>query len=225
MDNKNKGLVLIVEDDVKLLDANRLLLEAEGYEVTAAKSLSEAGERLAAQKPDIAVLDIMLPDGSGLDFLTELRRQSAVPVLLLTALGTDRDVVKGLEAGGDDYLVKPFSRGVFLARIATLLRRARSADVAEFGSLTFDMKSLTAYRSGVDMLLTKNDFALLLYLVRNENSYMKAEHLYKEVWGKDMNQDSQAIRSAASRLRAKLEGSGHTIVNERKKGYSFRIDE
>lgn len=222
---KNKGIILIVEDDVKLLNANSLLLEAEGYEILAAERLSEAREQLAAQKPDMIVLDIMLPDGSGLDFLAELRRTSFIPVLLLTALDTDEDIVKGLEAGGDDYLIKPFSRSVFLARIQTILRRARVAEVAQYGPLTFDMKSLTAYLGGEDMLLTKNDFALLLFLVKNKNSYWKAEDLYKEVWGRAMNENSQAIRSAASRLRAKLTDTDFTIINERKKGYCFQLDE
>lgn len=219
----SKSTVLIVEDDRGLLEANRLLLEAEGFEVLVAQRLVKAREWLSVQKPDMIVLDIMLPDGNGIDFLAELRRTSAVPVLILTALDGEGDVVNGLEAGGDDYLTKPFSRSVFLARVHTMLRRARAAEVVKYGPLTFHMQSLSVYLNGADMMLTQRDFALLRFLVQHESRFLSAEYLYEQVWQLPMNQDTQAVRSAASRLRTKLAGSGYTIVSERGKGYCFQV--
>ncbi|MCL2339652.1 MAG: response regulator transcription factor [Actinomycetia bacterium] len=218
----DKGLILMVEDDKELLNANKLLLENEGYSVITAERLSAAWEQLAAHKPDVILLDIMLPDGSGLNFLVELRKTSMIPVLMLTALDSDADVVQGLEVGGDDYLVKPFARSVLLARVGALMRRARATEVMEYGTLKLNMKALAANLNGVDLMLTQKDFSLLRYFTQNENRFITSEQLYEQVWNQPLNENTQAIRSATSRLRSKLAGSGYTIVSVRGKGYCFQ---
>ena len=112
----NQGYLLLVEDNINVQSNNQKILERRGYALRQAMTLAEAREIIAEETPRAIVLDIMLPDGSGLDFLQELRRSMAIPVLLLTALGTPKDIITGLEAGGDDYLPKPYDLDVFLAR-------------------------------------------------------------------------------------------------------------
>jgi DNA-binding response OmpR family regulator len=198
------------------------MLRRRGYDVAAALSLQEARERLTKAAPDAIALDIMLPDGSGLDFMRELRRESNIPILLLTGLGTPEDVVRGLTDGGDDYLTKPYDFGVLLARVEALLRRAgRFPDAVQKGPLSLDVMSGRALLHGEDLLLTRKDFALLTLFTQNEDKAIGAEYLYEELWKTPMADDTQAIKSAVSRLRKKLAGSGYTILNKRGEGYLF----
>ena len=214
--------ILIVEDDIQLLNSNRLALETEGYCVLAAECLREAQALMAQEDPDLVVLDIMLPDGSGLDFLQELRKSSSVPVLLLTALDKSIDVMKGLETGADDYLTKPFDVGVFRTRIKALLRRASQVpETITRGALRLDIASGQAFLSDTDLLLTQKEFSLLLLFVQNEGRTLKPEELYEKVWKQPMLGDSQSLRTIASRLRIKLEGSGFDIETLYKEGYRF----
>lgn len=224
-DLQHRTVVLLIEDDAKLLNSNRLMLESEGYYVLAAETLAEARKRLAEVRPELIVLDILLPDGNGLDFLEELRGTSAIPVLLLTALNTDADMVKGLEAGGDDYLPKPFNMNVFLTRVKAMLRRAsRIPETLGMGALKLSVSSGQAFLIGEDMLLPQKEFALLSVFAQNENRLLTAEYLYEKVWGQPMNDDAGAIKFQISRLRKKLTGSGYTIAVERGGGYRFERD-
>ena len=217
--------ILLVEDDAKLLNSNRLLLESEGCNVLAAETIAAAREQLRRVTPDAAVLDIMLPDGNGLGFLREIRGFSAVPVLLLTALGTNADVIKGLEAGGDDYLPKPFDVGVFLTRVRAMLRRAEHVpETLAKGAVKLSISSGQAFLNGVDMLLPQKEFALLLLFAQNENRVLAAEYLYEKVWGYPMNENVNAVRFQISRLRKKMAGTGYTIVAEYGGGYRFEKD-
>ena len=219
--NKNET-ILLVEDDIKLLNSNRLLLESEGYDVQTAETLEDARRHLRRATPDAVVLDIVLPDGNGLDFLGELRRASALPVLFLTALGTDADVMKGLEIGGDDYLSKPVAAGVFLTRIKAMLRRAANLpETLTKGPLTLNIFSGQAFLGGEDMMLAQKEFNLLSLFTQHENEILAAEYLYKKAWGQPMRNDTNAVKVMASRLRKKLEGSGYTIKSEYGEGYRF----
>ena len=218
--------VLIVEDDVKILSSNLMLLEREGYIVLIAETLSKAREQLRKAIPDAVVLDIMLPDGNGLDFLYEVRKTSAVPVLLLTALNTSADVIKGLEAGGDDYLPKPYDVGVFLTRVKAMLRRADVVpEIVKKGALSLSISSSQAFLNGEDMLLPQKEFALLLLFAQNENRVMTVENLYEKVWGQSLNDDANPVRYQISRLRKKMAGTGYTIVAEYGDGYRFEKDD
>ena len=214
--------ILLIEDDAKLLNSNRLLLESEGASVLAAGTLDAARQYLATLTPDAIVLDIMLPDGNGLDFVEEIRGSSAVPVMLLTALSTNADIIRGLEAGGDDYLPKPFDVGVFLTRVKAMLRRAAQVPEAiTKGDMILYVSSGQAFLHGEDMLLPQKEFTLLLLLAQHESRVLPAEYLYEKVWNRPMNDDTNAVRYQVSRLRKKLAGSGYTIASEYGGGYRF----
>jgi DNA-binding response OmpR family regulator len=216
--------ILLVEDNEKILSGNTWMFERQGYEIAAALTLAEARALLRERRPDVIVLDIMLPDGSGLDFTRELREGESAdtPVLLLTGLTTKEDIVRGLMSGGDDYLTKPFDFPELLARVEALLRRsARVPKTLAKGPLTIDIIAMRAYIEGDDLNLTPKECALLLLLAQNEEKTLGAEDVYKSVWGQSLNSDRNALRTAASKLRKKIEPAGYTIAATRGMGYSF----
>jgi DNA-binding response OmpR family regulator len=222
MSGKMSGLILLVEDNEQILRGNERMLKWSGYDVMTALTLREARERMASASPSAIVLDIMLPDGSGLDFMRELRQESSIPILILTGLTAPEDVVRGLADGGDDYLAKPYDFDVLLARIAALLRRAgRVPDTLAKGSIKIDITSRKAFLRGRDLLLKPKEFDVLLYLARNEGAYVAPETLYRKVWGQEMGGDDNAVKFQVSSLRKKLEGSGCAIASQRGEGYCF----
>lgn len=211
--------ILLVEDDTDIIYVNQILLKRNGYNVSIAESLAEARVKIAESPPDMIVLDITLPDGSGLDFLKEVPR---IPVLLLTSLGTNKDMVYGLAAGGDDYLAKPYDNDVLLARIASLLRRSgRIPDTLTKGNLILRNTSGQAFVNGVDLCLSNIEYKLLCIFVQNEDKIFTQEQLYEKAWGQPLADDTQALRTAIRRMRPKLAGSGYTITAEYGKGYMF----
>lgn len=214
--------ILLVEDNEQIMQGNERMLTRRGYEVVTALTLGEARSALEARMPDLFVLDIMLPDGSGLDFMEELRQYSQTPVLLLTGLTTPEDVVRGLTAGGDDYLPKPYDFGVLLARVEALLRRAQQVpERIHKERLCLDVTADVATLDGADLLLSQKEFSLLLIFVQNENRIISAEYLYEKVWKQPMVGNVNALKSALKRLRAKLEGSGYCIGLSKGEGYCF----
>lgn len=223
MANKGKRL-LLVEDNEKILYGNKQLFEWEGFETTTALTLAEARVALEERRPDAIVLDILLPDGSGLDFMCELRmgENASIPILLLTGLTTKEDVVRGLKAGGDDYLTKPFDFPELLARVEALLRRAaRVPEIIEKGRFSFDMTAGVASLDGTDLQLSPKEFALLLVFIQNDERFISAEYLYEKAWKRPMAGDSKALKSALGRLREKISGSGWCITWSRGEGYIF----
>ena len=172
------SVILLGEDNEQILCGNERMLKRRGYVVAAALTLAEAKTRIEERMPDAIVLDIMLPDGSGLDFMRELRRGSNVPILLLTGLTTPEDVVRGLSDGGDDYLAKPYDFGILLARIEALLRRAGQVpNTLTKGALRLDIIAGRAFIDGDDLLLSPKEFALLLLMVQNEGRLLSTGHL------------------------------------------------
>lgn len=222
---KNTGKrILLVEDNAKILRGNRRMLEWEGYEVSAAMTLDEARAQLTEEFPDVIVLDIMLPDGSGLDFIRELRKstRAGIPVLMLTGLTTQEDIQRGLKSGGDDYLTKPYNFEILLARVEALLRRSeRVPDRIAKGRLTLDMAASVASLDDVDLLLTQKEFALLLIFVQNLERFIDGEYLYEKVWKQPLTNDNNALKSSIKRLRSKINGSGWQITWSRGEGYCF----
>jgi DNA-binding response OmpR family regulator len=223
MNNKGKR-ILLVEDNEKIMYGNKKMFQWEGYETDAAATLSEARVLIGKCKPDVIVLDIMLPDGSGLNFMRELRKSknAGVPILLLTGLTTKEDVVRGLKAGGDDYLTKPYDFPVLFAWVEALLRRAvRVPEVIKKGRLSLDVTAVVALLDETDLLLAQKEFALLLIFVQNEGRIISADYLYEKVWKSPMANDSNTLKTTINRLRSKIKDCGYHIVNSKNEGYSF----
>jgi len=219
--------ILLVEDDKDIQEVNKnMLARRGGYTVRLAMNLAEARRLIIEAVPDIIVLDITLPDGNGLDFLQELRHDLNIPVLLLSALDESGDIVRGLKAGGDDYLSKPYDNDVLLARIETLLRRtAYLPKTLTKGSLILDIISGRAFidneGDNLDLLLTQKEFAVLLLLAQNERSVMSAAAIYKTVWKQSSRFDKNTLQATISNLRKKIEPSGCTITSSYNQGYGF----
>ena len=223
MKNQDKR-ILFVEDNEKIMHANIRKFMRAGYETAAAPTLAAARLSISERTPDAVVLDIMMPDGSGLKFMQELREggYSDVPVLLLTGLGAKEDVVRGLAAGGDDYLTKPYDFEELLARVEALLRRTgKVPEIVTKGRLSLNLAASAAILDQTDLLLAQKEFALLFIFVQNEDRHISAEYLYEKVWRAPMAGDNHALKSAISRLREKIKGSGWKIEWSRGEGYSF----
>ena len=217
--------ILLVEDNEAIMYGNARMFEMEGYETAAALTLADARGLIGERKPDAIVLDIMLPDGSGLDFMKELRKSenAGIPVILLTGLTTKADILSGLKSGGDDYLTKPYDFEELLARLEALLRRAaRVPETITIGALTLDPLAGQAFLNGKDLALSQKEFSLLLLFAQNEGETMSAEFIYKKIWKAPVLVDRNALEAAISKLRKKTVLSGCVISARRGLGYVFK---
>ena len=215
-------MILLVEDNKKILEGNALKFTREGYEVACALTLADARNIINKKQPDIIVLDIGLPDGSGLDFIKEVREKAAIPVLFLTGLATPNDIIQGLSVGGDDYLTKPYNFDELFARVEAVIRRCTTfPEIISKGDLSIDITAGIVKHKGNDLLLTKKEYALLLIFIQNEERFVKADHLYEKVWGAPMESDNNALKGAIKRLRTKLDSCGWSIGWTRGEGYIF----
>ncbi len=220
--------ILIVEDDNTVRETLALNLRAEGYEVLSADD-GEAGLKAAREgKPDLVILDVMLPQLDGLTVCRILRRESEVPIVLLTARGTEADKIIGLETGADDYIVKPFSLGEFLARVRAALRRGRPASAAPAelvsGNLRLDLTGRRAYRGEEEIPLAPREFDLLGMLMRNRGAVLTRELLLARVWGEDFPGDARTVDVHIRWLRQKIEldaSDPQRITTVRGVGYRF----
>lgn len=212
--------ILLVEDNPHIMEINHEALMMEGYDVLEAKDGRACMEQLAAHDVDLIVLDIMLPDSDGLTLCREIKRRYDAPVLFLSALGENEQIIEGLRAGGDDYLPKPYDIGVLLARIEARLRAARRRKrFAAYGRLRLDTLSMIAYNGETDLLLAQKEYLLLLTLIRNPGRLMGKEELYHAVWGVEACDDLRALHTTVSRLNKKLGGAGFKVSYRRGEGY------
>lgn len=223
--------ILIIEDNARILDTNKEYLETEGYTVHTAATLAEGMAVLQKEAVDMIVLDIMLPDGSGIDFCAEIRKQYDIPVLYLTCLEEDTTLVNALKAGGDEYMTKPYKLEALSARVMALLRRVRLERSAPkfltVGPLTVDCGKRVMFLNGKDMMLKPKEFDLLLALVRSMDRRYTAVELYNLVWPGKANDTGTDVRTVAvhiSSLRKKLENSPFIIVTEQRKYYSLIME-
>lgn len=200
--------LLLLEDDTALGEGIRLALKHDEAEITLCRTLSEGRQALAQTPFDLLILDINLPDGSGLDLLREIRRSSSVPVILLTANDMETDIVNGLECGADDYITKPFSLAVLRARVHTQLRRitAVPSGVVEIDGFSFDFDRIEFRRNGQPIELSKTEQKLLRLLVENRGITLSRETLVDRIWtGGAEYVDDNALSVTVKRLRDKLE--------------------
>jgi DNA-binding response OmpR family regulator len=217
--------VLVVEDDQLIRTALDVALPREGYAVLALPD----GDRLTAHvddfRPDLALLDVRLGDGpDGYQLAGSLRRQSTMPILFLTAADAVEDRLAGFEAGGDDYLVKPFSMAELLARVKALLKRSGRLSSASWqvGDLVMDEDARTVVRAGVSLDLTRTEYEMLAVLVRHVGKVLSKTQLLTQVWGFDAY-DANLVEVHMSALRRKLEAAGPRIVHTvRGAGYVLR---
>lgn len=219
--------ILIVEDDGTVRETLALNLRAEGYDVIEADDGELALSVAREHNPDLVVLDVMLPKLDGLTVCRILRKESKVPIIMLTARGTETDKIVGLETGADDYIVKPFSLGEFLARVRASLRRgARDAPKSELisGDLRLDLISRKATLLGDELQLTPREFDLLATLMRHPGAVLTRDLLLSRVWAEDYLGDARTVDVHIRWLRQKIEedpSSPQRIVTLRGVGYRF----
>jgi DNA-binding response OmpR family regulator len=205
--------ILLVDDDRELTDLLAFALRRVGMETLAAHDGPTALHVVEEQRPDLVVLDINLGTLSGLDVLKELRRRSALPVIMLTALDSEEDKVRGLETGADDYLTKPFSHRELIARIRVQLRRSGQEPPAQrasetrlqVGPITLDVAEHSVTKAGVPVSLTVTEFRLLHCLMSNAGRVVPTAELLKQVWGYADPNGSDVVRVTVHRLRRKIE--------------------
>jgi DNA-binding response OmpR family regulator len=202
-------LVLAVDDEAGILRLIKLELSTQGFRVITAGGGEEALRVAEEQRPDIALLDIVMPEMTGLEVMRRLRERSSIPVILLTAKGSESDKVRGLELGADDYLAKPFSPDELSARVRAVLRRSVGSSSAEnivhVGSVEVDLNRRLVKRSGKIVTLTRTEWMLLQHLAANVGKIMLNAELLSKVWGPEYRDDLQYLRVWVSRLRRKLE--------------------
>ena len=219
--------VLLVEDNEKLNEGNRRVLEKKGYEVCAALTLAEAREQLKHFAPDVILLDIMMPDGDGMDFCAEIREITDAHIIFLTSRGKHEEKLRGLALGGDYYITKPFMVDELIGRVASAMRRRGMAQsttkTVVKGNLTIDPVASQAFLDGADLLLKPKEFSLLYLFVLNEGKLISAKLAYEKVWKAPLNDNTGSLRVQMSSLRKKLEGSGYTITFKQGDGYCFRL--
>jgi len=221
-------LILIVEDEATLRETLAYNLTHEGYQVEKSGDGAEALEMARADKFDLIVLDILLPNLDGLSFCRMLRKEQSTPIIMLTARGGEVDRIMGLESGADDYIVKPFSLGEFLARVRAVLRRAPSealrSDRLESDDLVLDLVARRASVGGREIKLSHREFDLLATLVRNKGAVLSRDLLMEQVWGYDHIADDRTVDVHVRWLREKIEtdpSKPQRVVTVRGVGYRF----
>lgn len=221
--------ILTVEDDERIRTSVRLALEDEGWEVTEAVDGEQAVAAFRHQPADVVLIDIMLPGIDGFEVCRSIRRQSDVPIIMVTARDDTHDVVAGLEAGADDYLTKPFVPKELSARIRALLRRVRSSDTGgsrmRFGDLDIQPAEGVVTRDGTQIHLTKTEFRLLVELANAPGRILSREDLLDRVWGHGYLADSRLVDVHVRRLRTKVEAdpaNPRYVVTVRGLGYKLQ---
>ena len=229
---KPKPCILAVDDDVQVLHLVRDTLEMEGYRVITADSGEAAVAAFEQQPTDLMVLDIMLPGIDGYAVCRRIRSSSQVPIIMLTGRGSDEEKVRGLDAGADDYVAKPFSVEELLARVRAVLRRSQatfptpSCDAFNSGSLEIDFARRLVTVVGKEIRLTPTEFHLLQELVLNAGKVLSYTYLLRQIWGQEYQGERQylhvSIRSLRTKLGLKHQGHG-TIENIAGVGYRFNV--
>ena len=222
--------ILVVDDEPDLLNAVRLYLEDEGYQVLTATNGEEALAKVRTRLPDLIVLDVMMPQMNGFEALAEIRRASNVPVIMLTVKGEESDKVRGLGLGADDYVTKPFSQRELLSRIQAVLRRAETpafvprTKIVVDDDLTIDFSRNEVWLKGKKVQLTPTEYRLLYHLVSNPGRILSHESLLAKVWGTEYREEEHYVRLYITYLRQKIEPDpAHPkyILTERGLGYRF----
>jgi two-component system, OmpR family, KDP operon response regulator KdpE len=219
--------VLVCDDEPQILRALKVILREAGFEPIVTETAREALDAAAVRRPDAAIVDLVLPDGDGVEVCTQLRSWSEMPILVLSAIGEEEQKVRALEGGADDYVTKPFGPKELVARLRAAMRRAPGVDdepTIEIGGLTVDLAAHSVSRDGEQIHLTPTEFNLLRTLVRNRGRLMTHRALLTEVWGPAWSEDTATLRTHVANLRRKVEspGSGERLIRT-DPGVGYRI--
>jgi two-component system, OmpR family, KDP operon response regulator KdpE len=218
--------VLVCDDETQILRALRVILRDAGFDVTTAQTAQEALDAAALQPLDAAILDLILPDGNGVDVCRSIREWSQMPILVLSAVGEEQEKVRALDAGADDYVTKPFGPDELIARLNAALRRAGRPDepVLSVDGLEIDLAGHRVTRDGEEIHLTPKEFDLLRTLAHNRGRLMTHRALLGEVWGHAYEDDTHTLRVHIANLRRKIEpdsGEPRYIRTDPGVGYRF----
>lgn len=219
--------ILIVDDEPNIIELAKLYLERENYEVEGASSGQEALERQSASKPDLIILDLMLPDIDGFEVCRQIRARSDVPILMLTARKEDVDKIVGLELGADDYFTKPFNPRELVARVRAILRRyqagQKESETIELGNLRISLPRHEITVSGAPVRLRTKEVALLATFAQNPGMVFSREKLLEVVWGYDYYGETRTVDVHINHLREKLAGASVNIETLRGIGYKMIV--
>ena len=218
--------VVVVDDEANIRDLATLYLQKEGFEVACAADGASAIETILSVNPSLVVLDLMLPGISGYDVCKQIRQNSNVPILMLTARNEDVDKIVGLELGADDYLTKPFNPREMVARVKAILRRSdgrsgAASPVVRVGSLTIDKQRREVSLDGSPLTLRTKEFDLLTALAEDAGIVLSREQLLDRVWGYNFYGETRTVDVHVQHVRAKLAGSGVGIATVRGVGYKL----
>jgi two-component system KDP operon response regulator KdpE len=220
--------VLVCDDEGQIVRALRVVLRDAGYDAVPASTAQEALDAAAVQPPDAAIVDLVLPDGDGVEVTRRLREWSAMPILVLSAIGDEEQKVAALDAGADDYVTKPFHPGELVARLRAALRRASGAGgvpAVTIDGLVIDLADRSVRRDAAEVHLTPTEYDLLAVLAQHPGRLLTHRALLTAVWGPNAVDDTQALRTHIANLRRKLEpdGARRLIRTESGVGYRFMM--
>lgn len=219
--------VLVVDDEQTILETVETKLRREGYTVFTAESAEEGMRIFRQAKPDLLVLDVMLPSRSGLDLCKAIRRDSKVPIIFLTARASEEDRIAGLDIGADDYIVKPFNLGELAARVKAVMRRSgieNPQEIIECGNIRIDPKTHEATIDGRSMNLSPKEFALMYFLAKHQGQVFSRDTLLDRVWGPESFVSARTVDVHIRWLRERIESSASNpqrLVTVRGVGYKF----
>jgi two-component system KDP operon response regulator KdpE len=216
--------ILAVDDEPEILRALETILRGAGYEIDTATSGKEALAQATLRLPDAVILDLVLPDQSGIDVCRELRTWTQIPILLLSVVGEEDEKVEALDAGADDYVTKPFAVNELLARLRAALRRAGAPEgpILDIGELRIDLDKQVVFKNGRPVPLTPHEFKLLALFARNEGRLLTHRMILREVWGLAYQTELHYVHVYVSRLRRKIEADPahpHYLLTESASGY------
>jgi two-component system KDP operon response regulator KdpE len=227
----NNPVILVIDDEVQIQRLLEITLQSNGYSVKEATTAKEGLITAASHPPDLILLDIGLPDDSGHNVLKQLREWYTKPVIILSVQSSEEDIVKALDNGANDYLVKPFRTGELLARIRTALRASvaeNSEPVLNYDGLEIDLSLRTVKKNGELLKLTSTEYSLLTLFIKNESRVLTHHFLLKEIWGPSFINESQYLRVYIAQLRKKIETNPNRpeyLITEPGVGYRFSAKE
>ena len=220
--------ILICDDDPIVHESLALYMDSEHFTHSDAYDGREALNMAAELKPDLILLDVMMPEMSGLDVCRELRKTITTPIIILTAKGEENDVLNGFELGADEYINKPFSPKILMARVNAVLRRSTDDSlgkkVVEAGGIQLDVDAHVATNDGNPVELSVKEFELLYYFINNEGIALSREKILNHVWDYDYFGDARTIDTHVKKLRSKLDDKGNYIKTIWGMGYKFEVD-